>query len=83
MTAAPWVAEWDFSGADHMDFLSDPEGCGLLCTQCTSGSADPAQVVSGTMTLMVAFLRQHLVGDDLGAYLTGDLVPPGVTVRSR
>ena len=34
MTGAPWLAEWDFEGADHMDFLSDPEGCGFACTQC-------------------------------------------------
>jgi pimeloyl-ACP methyl ester carboxylesterase len=82
-TAAPWVAEWEFVGADHMDFLSDSEGCGFVCTQCPSGSADPAQVVSSTMTLAVAFFRHHLVGDDQSAYLTGDLVPPGVMARSR
>lgn len=83
MTAAPWVAEWDFEGADHMDFLSDPEGCMFLCSQCPSGSASPEQVVAGTMTLAVAFLKQHLQGEDMSAYLTGASLPSGVSVRSR
>ena len=81
MAAAPWLVEWDFEGADHMDFLSDPEGCGFACTQCSAGSADPEQVVAATMTLSVAFFRQHLRGEDLGAFLSGASLPAGVNVR--
>jgi len=82
-TMAPWAAEWTFEGADHMDFVSDTMGCGFTCSACTDGTADEADVLAGTYTLAVAFFERHLRGrTDVDAYLTGAMVPSGVTTRS-
>lgn len=81
---APWVAEWTFAGADHMDFL-DVEECNWTCrAACAQGSAAPEAVVAGTRTLSVAFLR-HALKDEAAMlpWLVGAQVPTGVTVRSR
>ncbi len=83
-TMSPWAAEWTFEGADHMDFVSDTAGCGFTCSACTDGTADAATVQASTATLMVAFFERHLRGrGDVDAYLTGAMVPSGVTTRSR
>jgi len=82
-TSAPYAAEWDFTGADHMDFVPDKAGCGFTCSACTAGTADESAVLAGTYTLAVAFFRQALVGEDMNAWLTGASVPAGVSARSR
>ncbi|MFK7999691.1 MAG: hypothetical protein AB8H86_08845 [Polyangiales bacterium] len=82
-TSAPWAAQWDFSGADHMDFVSAPAGCSF-CGVCPAGSADPASVVEGMHTLIVAFARRHLSDDvTMEPWLVGAQVPTGVVVTSR
>jgi hypothetical protein len=61
-TAAPWAAQWDITGADHMDFLDDPD-CGFTCSVCPDGPADDATVLGTNRTLLTAFFRRHLAGD--------------------
>lgn len=82
-TMSAWAAEWDFAGADHMDFVPDTSSCGFTCSACTAGTADVATVLAGTYTLTVAFFRRHLQAD---AAMDATLLatpPVGVTVRSR
>ena len=82
-TSAPWAAQWDFIGADHMDFVADPTGCSF-CGICPAGTADPATVVEGMHTLFVAFARRHL-NDEAGMdpWLVGEQVPAVAVVMSR
>ena len=82
-TSAPWAAQWDFTGADHMDFVAAPAGCGF-CGVCPAGSAEPMSVVNGMHTLFVAFARRHLRGEAaMDSWLIGPQVPTGVVVMSR
>ena len=82
-TTAPWSAQWDFTNADHMDFVPDTAGC-FTCGFCGAGTADPAVVVRNTMTLVVAFAQRHLFGDaSAEVWLTGASVPSGIVVMSR
>ena len=82
-TAAPWAAQWDVTGADHMDFLDDPD-CGFTCSVCPDGPADDAAVLRTNRTLLTAFFRRHLAGDaSMDATLTGASVPAGVTTMRR
>lgn len=82
-TSTPWAAQWDFTGADHMDFVAAPAGC-TFCGACPAGSADPASVVEGMHTLFVAFARRHLSDDvTMDPWLVGAQVPTGVIVVSR
>ena len=81
--SAAWAAEWDFTGADHMDFVHDTSSCGFTCTACPDGSADEGAVLAGMSTLAVAFMRQHLMGEAMEEWLTGGRVPSGVVTRSR
>jgi predicted dienelactone hydrolase len=82
-TAAPWAAQWDITGADHMDFLDDP-ACGFACDVCPDGPADDATVLATNRTLFTAFFLRHLAGDAaMEAYLTGASVPAGVTTMRR
>lgn len=82
-TATTWAAQWDFTGADHMDFVPDTAGC-LTCGFCGAGTADPAVVVRHTTTLVVAFAQRHLLGDaSAEVWLTGTSVPAGIVVASR
>jgi pimeloyl-ACP methyl ester carboxylesterase len=80
---APWVAKWDFAGADHMDFL-DTTGCGFTCSACTQGTADASVVQSSTQTIAAAFFLRHFFGQ-AGAevWLTGTKVPTGVTATKK
>lgn len=81
-TSSPWVAEWTFEGADHMDFVYDKSGCGFVCNACRDGDADEALVHAGLQTLAVAFLRLHFDGDDsMNTYLSGERLPAGVQQR--
>jgi hypothetical protein len=82
-TAAPWAAQWDIAGADHMDFLDDP-ACGFTCSVCPDGPADDATVLGTNRTLLTAFFLRHLASDPaMDAYLTGASVPAGVTAMHR
>ena len=82
-TAAPWAARYDFPGADHIDFVWDQEDC-LACLLCEPGTADPAEVQAGLATLMVAFLRRHLLDElAMDAWLSGARVPEGVSSELR
>ncbi|MGE0787218.1 MAG: hypothetical protein AB7S26_16220 [Sandaracinaceae bacterium] len=83
-TMATWAAEWTFAGADHMDFVPDTAGCGFTCSACPNGTANQADVLAGMYTLTVAFLERHLRGRTaVEPYLTGAMLPAGVTSRSR
>jgi len=82
-TAAPWAAQWDVAGADHMDFLDDPD-CGFTCSVCPDGPADDASVLRTLRTVATAFFRRHLAADAAAeAYLTGASVPSGVATMHR
>jgi pimeloyl-ACP methyl ester carboxylesterase len=82
-TAAPWAARYDFLGADHIDFVWDQEDC-LACLLCEPGTAAPAAVQAGLATLLVAFLRRHLLDERaMDAWLAGDGVPEGVSAELR
>ena len=74
-SSAVWAAEWTFVGADHMDFLDNPN-CGLTCTLCTQGSADTTLVRQALWTLEVAFFRLHLIGDSTQRSLPDRQLPP-------
>ncbi len=83
-TAAPWAAQWDVTGADHMDFLDDPAACGFTCSVCPDGPADDGSVLGTNRTLITAFFRRHLASDaSMDATLTGASVPMGVTAMRR
>jgi len=82
-TAAPWAAQWNFLGADHMDFVPDVSAC-FACAACTAGTADPATVVRDTQTLTVAFAQRHLFGVAAAEdWLRGAMVPAGIAVTGR
>lgn len=82
-TAAPWAAQWDVAGADHMDFLDDPD-CGFTCSVCPDGPAEDATVLRTLRTVATAFFRRHLASDATAeAYLTGASVPSGVATMHR
>jgi hypothetical protein len=82
-TAAPWAAQWDVTGADHMAFLDDPR-CGTPCNLCPDGPTDPAMVLASTRTLATAFVRRHLSSETaMEAYLTGGSVPAGIVTMRR
>jgi hypothetical protein len=83
-TMASWAAEWDIANADHMDFVWDKAGC-MTCGLCMpAGTADENAVRAATATLAVAFFRRHLRGESsMEPYLTGPMVPAGITTRSR
>ncbi len=82
-TGAPWAAQFDFTGADHLDFLDGAAG-GLAGGACPNGTADQATVAAGTRTLAVAFFRRHLRSEtSMDAYLFGASVPAGVVVMHR
>jgi pimeloyl-ACP methyl ester carboxylesterase len=83
-TGTSWAAQWNFIGADHMDFVPDTASCGFVCTSCTAGTTDAAAVVSAMQTLTVAFAQRHLFGDvGAQAWLTGASLPPGIVMSSR
>ncbi len=83
-TSASTAVEWDFTGADHMDFVSDTAGCGFTCSACPDGPADDAMVRAGMNTIATAYFLRYLASDGaMDAFLTGGSVPGGVVVRSR
>jgi hypothetical protein len=82
--ASPWVTQWTFAGADHMDFVDDTASCGFTCSACTAGSADPKKVTAATRTVAAAFFQKHFFGmASADAWLTGNQVPQGVTAKKR
>ena len=82
-TSASWAAQWNFLGADHMDFVPDVSAC-FACAACTAGTADPATVVRDTQTLTVAFAQRHLFGEAASEeWLRGAMVPAGIAVTGR
>ncbi|MEM6956121.1 MAG: alpha/beta fold hydrolase [Myxococcota bacterium] len=83
-TRATVAYEFDFLGADHMDFLSERSACGRLCGACDEGSADDAAVAAGTNTIVTAFLRlRFFVESGMTQWLDGASRPADVNVRSR
>lgn len=61
--AAPSPAyELTVAGADHMDWLDNPN-CGFTCSACTAGTADPELSRKATRRLNVAWLRRYLFDD--------------------
>lgn len=65
---ASWAIEVDVLEADHMDFVDDLEGCGLVCRACPDGTADHAAVGALTRGLTVAFLHAAVQGGTLDAF---------------
>lgn len=63
--------EIELVGADHMDFLDNPN-CGFVCSSCGPGSADPVKVKEYTRGYLVAFFDLHLKGmSEQATWLTG------------
>jgi hypothetical protein len=82
-TSASWAAQWNFIGADHMDFVPDVSAC-FACAACTAGTADPTTVVRDTQTLTVAFAQRHLFSVTAAEdWLRGAMVPAGIAVTGR
>ncbi len=78
--SAPWKAQWDFLGADHMDFVDDTSSC-TVCGMCDPGTADPDEVSASLHTLASAFFRRHFFNETaMEGWLTGSLVPPNIDV---
>jgi predicted dienelactone hydrolase len=50
------------AGADHMDWLDNPN-CGFTCSACTAGTAAPELSRKATRRLNVAWLRRYLFDD--------------------
>lgn len=76
--------EWTIGGASHMDFVSDPNACGLACSFCQPPTAPVDQTRAFIRAASVAFLRTHLVADVAACdWLTGDLLPGNVAARQR
>jgi dienelactone hydrolase len=79
---SPEAYEWTLVGADHADFVTNPELCGSACSFCGPGTLDAAVTHSFMRASAVAFLRTHLLGaGGLCGSLTGDLLPTQVLVR--
>jgi hypothetical protein len=80
-TLSPWRAAWDLLEAGHMDFVDESADCGVACTLCVRGAADPSAVRAASRTLLVAFYRRHFAADTaMDAWLTGAKLPAGVGV---
>jgi hypothetical protein len=62
MAAASPAYQLTVAGADHMDWLDNPN-CGFTCSACTAGTADPALSRKATRRLNVAWLRRYLFDD--------------------
>lgn len=83
-TSSPWVASWELTGADHIDFVYDTSTCGLPCGLCRDGAADESVVRATVATLAVAFLRRHLLDDHRqDDWLLGDALPADVLLQHR
>ena len=79
VTSAPWAAMWNFSGADHIDFIDDIFGC-TACAYCEPGTADGDEVRAGLRTLFTAFMRYHTKQESsLAPTLIGVDLPAGIT----
>lgn len=78
---SPWVASWQFLGANHIDFVDDQVDC-IPCLFCQPSTADPDAVRRGLSALATAFFRRHL-GDDLEmeSLLNGSNLPEGIFLR--
>ena len=83
-TSAPAAYEWTLHGAAHMDFLTNREQCGFLCSFCRVGTLSTAVTHRFMRSSTVAFLRTHLLDEPgLCASLNGADVPLPVLVRQR
>lgn len=59
-------------GANHVAFLDDLASCGIACTFCQAGTADPAVVGDLARAYLVAFFGRYLRGEaGYDVYLTG------------
>ena len=75
-TAAPWAAQWDMTGADHMDFLDNPAACGFTCSVCADGPAVDATIVANTRTLATAFFRRTLQNEGRARCVSPERLAP-------
>jgi predicted dienelactone hydrolase len=75
------VSEWTIAGADHFDFVDDGGGA-MAALASNGGTAETADVLQATRSLLVAFVKQNLGGENMGRYLKDDL-PQAVTLRER
>jgi pimeloyl-ACP methyl ester carboxylesterase len=78
---APWVKEWTLEGADHFDFVDDGGGA-LAALTSNGGSADSDKVLQTTRSLLTAFARQHLKGEDMSSFFR-EKMPVDVSTRNR
>lgn len=88
MAAASPVVEVEIVGADHMDFLDDPD-CGFTCSACGPGSTDEATVRMYTRRYMTAFFDLYLKGVGAsrtwlaGTKMDADVATGDVVSRSK
>lgn len=86
--AAPALAV-TVNGANHMSFLDDAAGCGLVCSFCKMPTLDNAVVNALARAYVVAFYGRYLKGEaGYAAYLTGAVaqeryVEPGLVTLAE
>lgn len=81
-SSATWKAQWEFTGADHMDFIDYEITCGAICDSCPDGTAQLRNVSRGTRTLLSAFFRRHFNKDiSMDSWLTGADLPDGIVLN--
>jgi dienelactone hydrolase len=82
--STPAAYEWTLDGAAHLDFVTNPDQCGLACAFCRDGPLDTAVTHGFMRSSTVAFLRTHLLDEPgLCPWLNGDQVPLPVSIRQR
>ncbi len=79
-SGSPAVYEWTLDGAAHIDFVTNPEACGLACRFCGGGSLDPALTQAWTRALAVAFIRACIDQDEAALEA---LIGPDSAARPR
>ena len=62
LAAASPAYQLTVSGADHMDWLDNPN-CGFTCSACTAGTAEPELSRKATRRVNVAWLRRVFLAD--------------------
>jgi dienelactone hydrolase len=82
--ATPAAYEWTLAGAAHVDFVTNPDQCGLACSFCQDGPLDTAVTHAFMRSSTVAFLRTYLLDEaGLCPWLNGAEVPLPVSIRQR
>lgn len=83
-TASPRAFEWTLDGASHIDFVTNPDQCGLQCAFCRPRTLPLEQTHAFMRASAVAFMRTYLQEETgLCPWLNGALLPAAVSLRQR